>query len=222
MSKAMDKRSARGWAAIFAMALGSAFLLSPTAHANTLRRGSSAGSAGNSYGGTFLSGYFDLGTGSSEDNVLRLENPTADNGSLCAMIYVFNAGEAMGECCGCRLTPNQLLTGSVKALLGTGWTLAGGTPSHGVLQIVSATPNNGTVCSPNKPYTATEQLDGWITHEQTVMGVTGLTEVSLTDNGTADSFESQSLIGNCGQILGNGSGAGNCVCPKSEEFFSSN
>ncbi len=219
MSKGIDNQTAPKWAGMLAMALGAAILLSPAAYANTLRRGSSAGSAGNSYGGTFLSGYYDLDPGVSGDNVLRLENPTADNGNLCAMIYVFNAGEAMGECCGCRLTPNQLLSGSVKALLGNGWTLAGGTPTHGVLQIISATPNNGTLCSPNRPYTATMELDGWITHEQTVAGVTGLTEVSLTDNGTADSFESQSLIGNCGALLGNGSGAGNCICPKSEEFF---
>ena len=54
--------------------------------------------------GTFLTGYFDTAPGSEAfgagDNALRIENPTAANGDLCAMIYIFDASEELG-CCGC-------------------------------------------------------------------------------------------------------------------------
>ena len=218
MSKRSDNQTALAWAGVLAMALGAVIMLSPTAQAGTLRRGSAPGSSGGGNPGTFLSGYFDLGPGAAGDNFLRLENPTAANGNLCAMIYIFNASEAMGECCGCLLTPNQLRQDSIKTILGAGWGFSGGTPAHGVMQIVSAEPNNGSLCAPDQIYTPTPQLNGWVTHAQTVAGVTGLTEVSLTDNGTADLTESAFLIGRCGAIIGNGSGSGTCTCPKSEEL----
>jgi hypothetical protein len=217
MSKRSDNQTPLAWAGV--LALGAVIMLSPTAHAGTLRRGSTAGSSATIGQGTFLSGYFDLGAGATADNILRLANPTAANGNLCAMIYIFNASEAMGECCGCLLTPNQLRQDSVKTILGAGWGFSGGTPSFGVMQIVSAVPNNGRLCAPQQAYTPTPQLNGWVTHAQTVAAVTGLTEVSLTDNGTADPTESSFLIARCGAIIGNGSGAGNCTCPKSEEVF---
>ena len=217
MSKGFDKQMAAAWAGVLAMVLGAVVMLSPTAYANTLRRGSSAsGSSGSAGQGTFLSGYFDLG--STGDNVLRIENPTSANGNLCAMIYVFDANEEMGECCGCLLTPNQLLQDSVKTVINAGWQIAPGAPSSGVIQIVSALPNNGRLCSPFQVYTPTPTLNGWITHAQTVAGITGLTEVSMTDNGTADLAESALLPGLCGEILGNGSGAGNCTCPRLHDF----
>src|ERR1017187_5213195 len=172
MSKGFDKQMASAWAGVLAMGLGAVVMLSPTAYANTLRRGSSAsGSSGSAGQGTFLSGYFDLG--STGDNVLRIENPTSANGNLCAMIYVFDANEEMGECCGCLLTPNQLLQDSVKTVINAGWQIAPGAPSSGVIQIVSALPNNGRLCSPFQVYTPTPTLNGWITHAQTVAGITG-------------------------------------------------
>ncbi len=217
MSNRPVARTVLTWTGAIAMLFGAAIMLTPMAQANTLRRGSAAAAYGSGYGGMLISGYFDLGP--SSDNVLRLENPTAANGNLCAMIYVFNSAEAMGECCGCLLTPNQLRQGSVKSLLGNGWVFSGGTPTHGVIHVVSAMPNNGNLCAANREYVTTPKLNGWITHEQTVVGVTGLTEVPLTDNGSADQIEAPYLFSQCGAILGNGSGAGSCTCPKSDEIF---
>jgi hypothetical protein len=214
------KQNRWGWRGITVMAVAAAvMMLTARAEANTLRRGASAGASGSAGTGTFLSGYFDIAPGPAADNVLRLENPTAANGNLCAMIYIFNAAESMGECCGCLLTPNQLLQDSVKTVLGAGWGFSGGAPGHGVIQIVSALPNNGRQCVPYQPYTPTPTLNGWTTHAQTIGTVTGLTEVALTDNGAADPTEAASLLAVCGSIIGNGSGSGSCTCPKSEEVI---
>lgn len=217
MSKRSDIRKVAGRIGILAMMLGAIMVLTPTARAATLRRGASPGASGGGGLDTFFSGYFDFGPGGMGDNLIRLENPTAANGNMCAMIYILDTAEEMGECCGCLLTPNQLRHDSIKHVIGNGWTLAPGAPTSGVIQIISAPPNNGKQCAPAQPYVPTPTLDGWITHAQTVAGIPGLTEVSLKDNGDADPNEQTYLTTFCGFILGNGSGAGNCTCPLSDE-----
>jgi hypothetical protein len=217
MSDRSDCKSFLAWAGILAMVFG-IVLPGVNVEAATLRRGANAGSAASGGQDTFFSAYFDLGTGSTLDNPIKLENPTAVNGNLCAMIYVFDTAEEMGECCGCLLTPNQIIYGSVKQLIGSKW--IGVLPSQGVLQIVSAVPNNPgqlNQCLPTQSYTATPTLNGWITHVQTVASISGLTEVIFTDNGDADPTEAAKLISICGAIVGNGSGAGICTCPTSDE-----
>jgi hypothetical protein len=131
------------------------------------------------------------------------------------MIYIFDASEEMGCCAGCPLTPNQLLQDSVETIIGSSWEIAGGTPAQGVIQIVSALPNGGGAapCEPDLAYTPTANLNGWVTHAQTVGGITGITEVSLTDNGAADATEAAFLISECDDIISNGSGKGVCTCP---------
>jgi hypothetical protein len=217
MTKTSDHGTAVAWMGMLAMALGAVMMLSPAARAGTLRRGASAGSSGSGGQGTFFSGYYDFGTSPTGDNLIRLENPTSLNGNMCAMIYIFDTREEMGECCGCPLTPNQMLHDSIKHVIGSSWELAPGSPTRGVIQIVSAVPNNGRQCSPFQLYTPTPTLNGWITHAQTVAGIPGLTEVALTDNGDADPTEGTFLINLCGAIVGNGSGAGVCTCPLSDE-----
>jgi hypothetical protein len=225
MTKQSGSRMALALASAMAMVLGTMLMLTPSAQAASLRRGGiSVSASGGDSADTFFSGYFDFGTGSTVDSILRLENPTSTNGNICAMIYIFDAREEMGECCGCLLTPNQMLDGSVKQMIGTQeWAVAPGVPVRGVLQIVSALPNvsalsnKGNVCSPSQPYTDAPTLNGWITHVQTVSGIPGLTEVSLTDNGSTDATEGPFLINLCGEIIGNGTGAGICTCPPSSD-----
>jgi hypothetical protein len=213
MSVTTNRVSLVAW--VGAIALASIIIATATVHADTLRRGSSLSAAGSSGQDTFFSGYFDFGTGSTVDNAIKLENPTAIDGNICAMIYVFDTREEMGECCGCLLTPNQIRYGSIKALIGSKW--IGQLPSQGVIQIVSAVPNNGASCAPTTSYLATPTLDGWITHAQTMSGISSLTEVPLTDNGNTDSAEGNNLVFLCGAIQGNGSGFGVCTCPTSDE-----
>src|SRR5271166_993304 len=134
MNDRSDRKSVLVWAGALAMVFGIMMMPGPTVNAATLRRGASAGSAASGGQDTFFSAYFDLGTGSTLDNPIKLENPTAVNGNLCAMIYVFDTTEEMGECCGCLLTPNQIRYGTVKQLIGSKW--IGVVPRQGVLQIV--------------------------------------------------------------------------------------
>jgi hypothetical protein len=205
--------------AFAAAALFVAATMATPAHAGrrqaTLRRGSTpttAGAAGDP--GTYLVGYFDVSEDTGVgDNALRLVNPTRANGNLCAMIYVFDDDEEMGECCGCPLSPNKLLPLSVECDLTSNWEVAGFDTDSGVVKIVSAVPNTPTGgCDPTIAYTPTPNLNGWITHTQEISSVYGLTEVSLTDNGATDAVEGSYLITQCASITSNGSGYGVCDC----------
>jgi hypothetical protein len=206
------------WANRLVVALGIVMMLGPTSNAASLRRGANSSPAATSGQGTFFSAYFSLGTGSTLDNPIKLENPTAANGNMCAMIYVFDTTEELGECCGCLLTPNQIRYGSVKQLIGSNW--LGELPTQGVIQIVSAVPNNlgqPNQCLATQNYIPTPTLNGWITHVQTVASISGLTEVSFTDNGSADPTEANYLLNICAIKIGNASGGGVCTCPTSDE-----
>ena len=182
--------------------------------------------------GTFILGYYDLGeplafNGSGVgDNLLRLVNPTDANGNLCAMIYVFDDQEEMGECCGCPITPNQLAQFSVANDLTSNWQVAGRDSLSGVFEVVPAPPNhlicniNGctTICDPTIGYVPTPNLVGYITHNQSLptsahSSVTSLTEVSLFDSGAPDAVELQLLVSDCNSLVKNGTGHGICNCP---------
>lgn len=73
---------------------------------------------------TTAGGYGGFGaSGGVGDALLRVVNPThidtIQNGTICAMIYVFNDDEEIQECCGCPVTPDGLRTISVtNSLLG--------------------------------------------------------------------------------------------------------
>jgi hypothetical protein len=98
--------------------------------------------------------------GGNGDNIIRLVNPNgAANGELvgaleqpvCAMIYVFDDDEEMGECCGCPLTSAQLATFSVNNNLLTDWGISGGPEAgfhgQGSLAIVAASLNPSLLAS---------------------------------------------------------------------------
>jgi hypothetical protein len=106
------------------------------------------------------------------DNILRLINPNGGaNGNLsgiktqtvCAMIYVFDDDEEMGECCGCPLSSAQLATFSINQNLTANFGIPGepGVSSLssenalGAIAVVAAAPNvpivlgsgsNGNAC----------------------------------------------------------------------------
>lgn len=157
-----------------------AFLLAVSAaNATSMREGSnnSGGNVTGSLPGEVLWSYYQTGaeaqicppdggpeqslcnTGSNGDNIIRLVNPNgAANGNLagakeqtvCAMIYVFDDDEEMGECCGCPLSSSRLKTFSVAASLTSNWGLRGGPEGgehgYGAIAIVASAPNTvGTV-----------------------------------------------------------------------------
>ncbi len=100
------------------------------------------------------------------DNIIRLINPNgAANSNLagaqpqtvCAMLYVFDANQEMGECCGCPLSSAQLATFSVEQNLTSNWGIQGAPPtsasgpdnSNGSIGIVATAPNTiGVLAGP--------------------------------------------------------------------------
>jgi hypothetical protein len=139
-------------------------------------------------------------TASANDNIIRLINPNGGaNGNLagakpqtvCAMIYVFDDDEEMGECCGCPLSSAQLATFSVEQNLTSNWGLqspaegiaSGPDNGNGALAVVAAAPNTlaclgqGRACNggcdptnlPGYSVTTANNLLGSITHSQAVI-----------------------------------------------------
>ena len=179
-----------GWLAkgVLTLAAG-AFVASIAVPANaaSLRRASAGGSKGSATSGggvsdpgSVLYGYFDVaepttdnGTGNG-DNVMRLINTTAQD--MCALIYVFDDDEELGECCGCPLTANQLesfgigggslfhphppsgLTDNLTA----NWREASHDEESGVIAVIGATAlaactNNGSASNGSTPNPACNQ-----------------------------------------------------------------
>jgi hypothetical protein len=255
--------------ALAAGALLIAVALSASANAATLRRGSTGGGATvtGALPGQVLWTYYETtedftlcnsttadsdgcNVGGNGDNIIRLINPNgAANGNLagakeqpvCAMIYVFDDDEEMGECCGCPLTSAQLATFSVEFNLTNDWGLTGGPEagdhSNGAIAIVAAAPNtvaclgaggdgacNGGCDPTNVPgysVTTASNLLGSVTHNQQVQeggtgssGFTsGLTEIGLFDDAGGDPTNLIYLQTQCGALIGNGSRGGICNCP---------
>ena len=142
-------------------------------------------------------------TSSNGDNIIRLVNPNGAANALlvgarpqtvCAMFYVFDDDEEMGECCGCPVSSAGLATFSVQNNLTSDWSLADAgdgpsdlDPSNGIGAIaIVATTQNATYpttcagvsrgchggCDPsNAPgysVTTVNNLLGSITHNQMV------------------------------------------------------
>jgi len=195
--------------------------------------------------GTSLFGYYDIEPSApvvsgSGDNYLFLINPAgnANRGfgvvtNKCAMIYVFDDVEEMGECCGCPLTPAQLERFSFDNDLLANY--LGMPTGEGVVAIRGQDINNngcssfrtpGTTqagcnggCDPtNGPPTSLDaNLLGSIVHNQSIFttdpGPSTVTELPLFNNAGGDPSDNTYLIEECAALIGNGSGAGICHCP---------
>jgi hypothetical protein len=227
--------------------------MSMPANAATLRRSGTTGANGNGgdggpTGNYLFTWYATLNDGGNGDNVVRLIDPNGcGNGSgisnsactsevdQCAMIYVFDDDQEMGECCGCPITPNQLLTYSVEDDLADNFQQASPDNGAGVIVVVGSAynapegcnPANATCnsfgspgsgvpgCDPTVPaVTAGDtNLDGSITHNQNLGGRSALTEIPLFDQGAGDPADDAYLVNECGAIAGNASHrAGYCNC----------
>jgi hypothetical protein len=132
--------------------------------------------------------------GGNGDNILRLINPNgaananlagATEQTVCAMIYVFDSNQEMGECCGCPLSSTQLATFSVYQNLTANWSIGGPIidTSRGSIAITAAAPNAPLTCLgqsgacnggcdptniPGYSLTAANNLLGSMTHNQFV------------------------------------------------------
>jgi hypothetical protein len=175
-------------------------------------------------------------------NGADLGSATDGTGDLCALIYVVDVAEELEECCGCLVTPDQLIELSVQKDL-TANPHNGRIFTSGVIKIISSVPShfpsgggaptaitggmneysNGN-CDPTAPI-PTPTLREWITHVRSITGVTGygVTEVEFayaplsgtppTGPGAGGSGEAGFLADQCYNIRTQGTGAGRCNCP---------
>jgi hypothetical protein len=170
------------------------------------------------------------------DSILRLVNPVGNANRAfgvvtdqCAMIYVFDNSQEMGECCGCPITPAQELTFSVDHNFLGNWI---GVPTgNGVIAIRSAAINDNNCfsfrnpgqtqpgcnggCDPTDAYsTLGSNFLGSMTRVQQIGdSPVSVTETSLFDDANGDPANGVYLINECAQLIGNGSGGGICSCP---------
>jgi hypothetical protein len=180
------------------------------------------------YPDTFKVGYFSTGapTCSGPNNAVVCNPPPAapdttvyitnvgtqtgtkadPSGDLCAMIYVFEPDQQLAECCGCSITPDGLLTLSVKYNL-TNNSLTGAILTNGAIKIVSSTWN--PPCNAAKPAPAAG-IRAWITHVQDSTPDV-LTETPFSD-ATLSAGELSNLAAECKILQTEGSGAGLCMC----------
>ena len=222
----------KGWV----LAAGAAALLSLAAKAPAR----AAGTQGYQLFGIFDTENFD------HDNILRIVDPTGcGNGGilnvachgeteLCAMIYVFDNDQEMGECCGCPMTPNELQEYSVADDLTDNWALRGGASGSGVVVVGVALPQNtnGTCtinsghtnpacnggCDPTEGFISASTIFGSITGPQTIGPETSLTELALFNQGAGNAVDDAYLVSECGLIVANGSGSGFCDCPSGDSL----
>jgi hypothetical protein len=171
--------------------------------------------------------YFDNANNPSlPDGTVRITTPhlrtpaiTGTHGmNQCALIYVLKPDQELAACCGCPLTPDQLLKLSVNKDL-TANTYGAIGPS-GTIAIVPSFPNCDPVgappvvnCDPGLPPLTGEGLPAvtaWATHVQDSGLITEDDFDFETNEGTAATVAA--LVADCASIEGNGSGAGVCTC----------
>jgi hypothetical protein len=162
---------------------------------------------------------------------------------VCAMTYVFDSDEEMEACCGCPISSAGLLSFSViHNLVQNGVIIDDGDVGNGVVAVVAAAPNPNitTLASPSNGHDCTigqsgacnsgcdpTNIPGYaVTTSNNLLGSRiiaypsgnhfgppGLTEVQMFDDGSGDPANLIYLQNECGQLVGNGSGAGICSCP---------
>ena len=191
-------------------------------------------------------------SGGNGDSLLRLLNPngSANTGlagelpqTVCAMIYVFDTDQEMGECCGCPLSSTKLTNFSVKNNLLSNFILGGGNDyGNGAIAVVASNQNadllpttsgnNGQGCIAGQStachsgcdptdwpgYIVSNELLGSMTHSQYVAANPGgstsnITESQLWDDGPGNEANLLYLQMECGILVGNASGGGSCTCP---------
>jgi len=215
--------------------------MAATAHAG-LRRPAppTAGAPGTPDANSFNVGYFDVseplsenGTGSG-DNIVHLINPTSTD-PMCAMIYVYDDDQELGECCGCPLSSNKLLNLSVTRQLTSNFEQRTPDNDNGIVAIQAGVPNNPTCtnlnpespgfggpalgcnggCDPTFTFQPAAGLVGSILKASTISGITSLTETNMFKEGAADDTEIAFATLFCFTNIANGSGNGVCNCGSS-------
>lgn len=146
----------------------------------------------------------------SPDSSLRITNPGDDEQRLCAMVYVFDQGGQMAECCGCQISRDGLRTLSLKKDL-IGNPLTGTHLVAGSIVLATADNSSNPSCNPSS-MTPRGIARGWITHLVTPeSNATAFAEESLSQSPLTPALSS-SLQAQCDFIQRLGGGQGSCRC----------
>jgi len=160
--------------------------------------------------------YFSNNAAPAPDATVRIDNPGVTYGTLCAMIYVFDADQQLTECCGCHQTHNNLRIQSVRANL-TSNPLTGVVSRNGVIKVVSALTNGGGFnalepCNPSAGVVPTPNLRAWVTHIQNPVGTAYPITETESSASPLGATELANLQAQCSFIAILGSGQGICSC----------
>lgn len=138
----------------------------------------------NSY---YFTTYFSNNVAAAPDATLRLINDGDTGADLWASIYVFDDSEELTECCSCRVTPDGLLSESVRNQL-TANPITSIKPTRGVIKVISSS-RESDVNTGFQSNTPTPGLRGWATHIQSVSNKNpnGPSPYSQTETTLADS-----------------------------------
>ena len=227
--------------------------VSVPANAASLRHPGTTGANANGGNGSPTGNYLFTWYATSDDggngfNILALIDPNGcgngfgiSNGACtseidqCAMFYVFDDDQEMGECCGCPITPNGLTLHVVGEDLAVNFQSQTPSSGSGVIVVVGSAVNAPSGCNPSNntcnqifplaavspgcdptqpPITAGDtNLVGSITHNQIINGRASLTEIPLFDQGSGDPVDNAYLVSECALIAGNSSRIGGaCSC----------
>ncbi len=160
--------------------------------------------------GVLSNSYFDKTNASGIDANVRVGQSGGTSSNICALVYVFSADQEMSECCGCKITPNGLLTLSLNNDL-TSNPLTGKSLIRGTIEVVASDITANPTCNAAS-LTAKGELTVWTTHVQAVT-VGELPPVAAASPSAAPSNDvfvpSQNL---CQAIQELGSGQGICTC----------
>jgi Bacterial Ig-like domain (group 2) len=152
--------------------------------------------------------YFDASSGS--DSAIRITNPGTTGQGLCTMIYVFDSDQQMSECCGCLVSPDGLLSLSLRNNLLNN-PLTGVTSIAGTVMLVSAQQPATGGCNASSITPAGTVL-AWATHlPQSASGTMSSAEVPFSVSVLSTTLSS-SLQAECLFIQQLGSGQGVCSC----------
>jgi hypothetical protein len=114
----------------------------------------------------YFTTYFANNIPAAPDATVRFINDGDTGGNLWASIYVFDDSEELTQCCSCEVTPDGLLSESVKNQL-TRYPIRGIVPPRGVIKVISSS-TESDVYTNFAPNTPTAGLRGWATHIQSV------------------------------------------------------
>jgi hypothetical protein len=156
--------------------------------------------------------YYDRGAAktSGMDGTVNLTNPGLTNGSLCAMLYVFDQNQELTECCGCSVSDSGLRTLSLLNDL-TANPLTGTKSPAGTVMVIPSDIGQNPQCDPGS-LTPTGVILGWETNDQALSnGTFQVTETSFA-SAPLNSGTATNLANLCTFIENEGGGQGICTC----------